>query len=126
MILLLCSWAVFLVASSPLLAHHITQSAELPYPGPVSLEERGVGVVDDLSFSEQSFPPQDGPGLRYANLISAELNRDGVRTGLLPRGMNGEFLPEKQSLTNPLSRMFGIRKYFRRQAGSDCFWKYCV
>lgn len=30
----LLSWAFLLVASGPLLAHPITESAEMPYPGP--------------------------------------------------------------------------------------------
>ncbi|TDH10272.1 hypothetical protein EPR50_G00073370 [Perca flavescens] len=119
---LLLSWAFLLVASGPLLAHPITDSAEMPYPGPVSVEDG----LDDLSLSEQTFPPQDG-GLRYSTLISGEFNRDGVRTGLLPRGLKREVLLEKQSLLNPFSRVLGIRKQFRKRAGnSECFWKYCV
>uniref|UniRef100_A0A3B4VM86 Urotensin 2, alpha n=1 Tax=Seriola dumerili TaxID=41447 RepID=A0A3B4VM86_SERDU len=144
----LLSWAFLLVASGPLLAHPITESAEMPYPGPVSVEDRGVNTLDDLSLSEQAFPPQDGAGLRYSTLISGEINRDGKKhahfinvanwlmlyflsgvrtTGLLPRGMRREALLEKQSLLNPFSRVFGIRKQFRKRAGnSECFWKYCV
>ncbi|XP_040009388.1 prepro-urotensin II-beta-like [Xiphias gladius] len=124
----LLSWAFLLVASGPLLAHPITESAEMPYPGPVSIEDRGVGALDDLSLSEQTFPPQGGAGLRYSTLISGETNRDGVRTtGLLPRGMKREVLLEKQSLLNPFSHVFGIRKQFRKREGnSECFWKYCV
>nr|XP_046251685.1 urotensin-2-like [Scatophagus argus] len=124
----LLSWAFLLVASGPLLAHPMTESAEMPYPGPVSAEDRGVGVLGDLSLPEQTFPLQDGAGLRYSSLISGETNRDGVRTaGLLPRGMKREVLLEKQSLLNPLSRVLGIRKEFRKRAGnSECFWKYCV
>ncbi|XP_042347055.1 urotensin-2-like [Plectropomus leopardus] len=122
----LLSWAFLLVASGPLLAHPITESAEMPYPGPVSVEDRGVGALDDLSLSEQTFPPQDG--LRYSSLISGEFNRDGVRTtGLLPRGMKRDVLLEKQSLLNPFSHMLGIRKQFRKRSGNtECFWKYCV
>ncbi|KAM9751315.1 urotensin-2-like [Menidia menidia] len=124
----LLSWAFVLVASGPLLAHPITESAEMAYPGPVSVEDRGMGMLDDLSLSEQSFPPQDGPGLRYSTLMSGELNRDGIRTtNLLPRGMKREVFLEKQGLLNPLSHMLGIRKQFRKRAGnSECFWKYCV
>ncbi|XP_026188957.1 urotensin-2-like [Mastacembelus armatus] len=124
----LLSWAVMLVASGPLLAHPITESAEMPYPGPVSAEDRGISPLDDLSVSEQTFPPQDGTGLRYSTRISGEINGDGVRTtGLLPRGMKREVLLEKQSLLNPFSHAFGIRKQFRKRAGNtECFWKYCV
>ncbi|KAF7664174.1 hypothetical protein LDENG_00185690 [Lucifuga dentata] len=123
----LLSWAVLLVASGPLLAHPITESAEMPYPGPVSVEDRGIGVLEDMSLSEQTFPPQDG-GVRYSTLMSGEINRDGVRTtGLLPRGMKREVLLQKQSLPNPFSHLLGIRKQFRKRGGnSECFWKYCV
>ncbi|XP_041656294.1 urotensin-2-like [Cheilinus undulatus] len=122
------SLAVFLLASGPLLAHPITESAEMPYPGPVSMEERGVGSLDDLSLSEQTLPLQDVAGLRYSSLMSGEINRDGARAaGLLPRGMKREALMEKQSLLNPFSHVLGIRKQFRKRAGnSECFWKYCV
>ncbi|KAM6929199.1 urotensin-2-like [Lycodopsis pacificus] len=120
----LLSWAFLLVASGPLLAHPITESEEMPYPGPVSVEDGGA--LDDLSLSEQTFPSRDGAGLRYT-LISGEYNKDGVRAGLLPRGMKREVLLEKQSLLNPFSRVLGIRKQFRKRAGnSECFWKYCV
>lgn len=38
-----------------------------------------------------------------------------------------QLLLEKQSLLNPLGRVFGIRKQYRKRAGnSECFWKYCV
>ncbi|XP_062420175.1 urotensin-2-like [Pungitius pungitius] len=123
----LVSWAFLLVASGPLLAHPVTESEEMPYPGPVSAEDGGVGALDDLSLAEQNFPSRDAAGLRYSPLISGEYNKDGVRTGLLPRGMKREVLLEKQSLLNPFSRLFGIRKQFRKRAGnSECFWKYCV
>ncbi|KAF3697167.1 Urotensin-2 Urotensin II [Channa argus] len=123
----LLPWALLLMVSGPVLAHPITES-EMPYPGPVSVEDGGVGSLDDLLLSEQTFPPQDGAGLRYSTLISGDINRDGVRTtGLLPRGMKREVLLEKQSLLNPFSRMLGIRKEFKKRTGNtECFWKYCV
>ncbi|KAI4824589.1 hypothetical protein KUCAC02_013089 [Chaenocephalus aceratus] len=121
----LLSWAFLLLASGPLLAHPISESAEMSYPGSVSVEDGGVGALDDLSLSEQNFPSQDG--LRYSTLISGEFNRDAVRTGLLPRGIKREVLLEKQSLLNPFSRVLGIRKQFRKRGGTaECFWKYCV
>ncbi len=43
----------------------------------VSVEDRGVGALDDLSLAEQSFPLKDAAGLRYSSLISEEVNRDG-------------------------------------------------
>ncbi|XP_012730943.1 urotensin-2 [Fundulus heteroclitus] len=124
----LFSWAFVLVASGPLLAHPITESAEIPYPGPASAEDRVIGTLGDESLPEQMFAPQDGAGLRYSTFISGELNRDGVRTtSLLPRGVNREVLLEKQSLLKPYSRLLGIRKQFRkRNDNSECFWKYCV
>lgn len=44
-----------------------------------SVDDRGVGALDDVSLSEQTFPLQDGAGLRYSTLISGESNRDGKK-----------------------------------------------
>uniref|UniRef100_A0A8K9WSR6 Urotensin 2, alpha n=1 Tax=Oncorhynchus mykiss TaxID=8022 RepID=A0A8K9WSR6_ONCMY len=123
---LLLSWTFLLVASSSLLAHPITDSAEMPYLGPVSLEDGGAGSPDELSFSEQTYLPQSGPGLRYSSLLSGELSRDGeiTQTSWTPAST---VLLEKQSHLSPVSRFFGIRKPFRKRGGnSECFWKYCV
>ncbi|XP_010889059.1 urotensin-2-like [Esox lucius] len=119
---LLLAWTFLLVASVPLLAHPITDSAELPYLDPLSEVDGGAGTPD-----EQTFLPQDGRGLRYPSLLS-ELSKQGLSTaGLLPRQMKRDVFLDKQSLVNPLSRYFGIRKQFRKREGtSECFWKYCV
>ena len=45
----------------------------------VSVEDQGVGPLDDLALTEQTFPSQDGAGLRYSALISGEINRDGTK-----------------------------------------------
>lgn len=160
----------------------------------MSVEDRGVNVLDDLPLSEQTFAPQDLAGLRYSTLMSGEMNRDGekhvhftlacslyiyielftcslyicnLNAVFPPRCQNNrpasqgaeqrggfpanvttntaktsklqsactmfnvhllfQLLLEKQSLLNPLGRVFGIRKQFRKRAGnSECFWKYCV
>ncbi|PWA31648.1 hypothetical protein CCH79_00006568 [Gambusia affinis] len=120
----LFSWAFVLVASGTLLAHPITESAEMPYPGPASVEVRVIGTLDDESLPEQTFIPQDGAALRYSTLVSGEVNRDGVRTiNLVPRGVRREVLLEKQSLLKPYSRLLGIRKQLRKRNGnSECFW----
>ncbi|CAB1329874.1 unnamed protein product [Coregonus sp. 'balchen'] len=125
---LLLSWAFLLVASGPLLAHPITDSAEMPYLGPVFVEDGGAGSPDELSFSEQTYLPQAGPGLRYSSLLSGDLSRDGLSAaGLLARQMKRDVLLEKQSHLNPFSHLFGIRKQSRKRGGtSECFWKYCV
>ncbi|XP_017264968.1 urotensin 2, alpha [Kryptolebias marmoratus] len=116
-------WVFVLVASGPLFAHPITESAEMAYPGPVSAEDRRIGSLDDLSLSEQTFPPQDGAGLRYSTFLS---NRDSVGS-LLPRGIKREVILEKQSPLKPYSHMLSIRKQFgKREGNSECFWKYCV
>ncbi|XP_013866388.1 urotensin-2 [Austrofundulus limnaeus] len=119
----LLSWMFVLVASGPLFAHPITESAEMAYPGPVSVEDQRIGSLHDFSLSEQTFPPQDGAGFRYSTFLS---NRDSAgTTGLLPRGIKREVILEKQSLLKPYS--LGFRKQFRKRDGnSECFWKYCV
>ncbi|XP_064849579.1 urotensin-2-like [Oncorhynchus masou masou] len=125
---LLLSWTFLLVATGPLLAHPITDSAEMPYLGPVSVEDGGAGSPDELSFSEQTYLPQGGPGLRYSPLLSGDLSRDGLSAaGLLERQMKRDQWLEKQSHLNPFSHVFGVRKLSRKRGGaSECFWKYCV
>ncbi|XP_054627834.1 urotensin-2-like [Dunckerocampus dactyliophorus] len=121
------SWVVLVMAFCPLLAHPITESAEIPYPELVSMKDRGVGRLDEISLSEHTFTPQDVSGFRYSALIPGEINRDGVRTtGLLPKGLKSEVLLEKH-LQNPFIHMLGIHKQFRKRGeNSECFWKYCV
>uniref|UniRef100_A0A8K9XBP3 Urotensin 2, alpha n=1 Tax=Oncorhynchus mykiss TaxID=8022 RepID=A0A8K9XBP3_ONCMY len=126
---LLLLWTFLLVATGPLLAHPITDSAEMPYPGPVSVEDGGAGSPDELSFSELTYLPQAGPGLRYSPLLSGDLSRDEVSQHFLshPLQMKRDKWLEKQSHLNPFSRFFGIRKQSRKRRGaSECFWKYCV
>ncbi|XP_056131228.1 urotensin-2-like [Lampris incognitus] len=124
----LLSLTVLLVAPGRLWAHPIADPAEMPYSGPVSVEDRGLGALEDLSLSDQNYAPQDGPALKYTSLVSGELNRDAFRTtGLLPRGMKREVLLEKQSSLSPFSHFLGIRKQFqKRGVNTECFWKYCV
>ncbi|XP_053705494.1 urotensin-2-like [Synchiropus splendidus] len=118
-------WALILVASGPLLAHPITESAEMSYPELVA-EEPGRRPMVDLTLSDRSFPSSDGAALRYSSPV--DISRDGFRNpALLSRGMNSEVLLEKQSLLKPFSRLLGIHKQFRKRGGdSECFWKYCV
>ncbi|KAM9429706.1 prepro-urotensin II-beta-like [Salvelinus alpinus] len=94
----------------------------------VSVEDGGAGSPDELSFSEQTYLPQAGPGLRYSSLLSGDLSRDGLSVaGLLERQMKKDEWLEKQSHLNTFSRFFGIRKQSRKRGGaSECFWKYCV
>ncbi|XP_054602314.1 urotensin-2 [Nothobranchius furzeri] len=122
---LLC-WAFLLLASGPLLAHPITESAEMPYQG--ASEDQGIDTLGHLSLSEQTFPLHEGAGLRYSTFISGEVNQDGVgNTSLQPRGIKRQVLLDKQSLLNPFSHMLATRKQFRKRDGnSECFWKYCV
>uniref|UniRef100_A0A4W5LZC9 Urotensin 2, alpha n=1 Tax=Hucho hucho TaxID=62062 RepID=A0A4W5LZC9_9TELE len=106
---LLLLWTFLLVATGPLSAHPITDSAEMPYPGPVSVEDGGAGSPDELSFSEQT----------YSSLLSGDLSRDGEITQTSCGWRNSQL--------NPFSRFFGIRKQCRKREGaSECFWKYCV
>uniref|UniRef100_A0A4W5LZL6 Urotensin 2, alpha n=1 Tax=Hucho hucho TaxID=62062 RepID=A0A4W5LZL6_9TELE len=110
---LLLLWTFLLVATGPLSAHPITDSAEMPYPGPVSVEDGGAGSPDELSFSEQT----------YSSLLSGDLSRD-----VTPREVSQHILSHPlNSQLNPFSRFFGIRKQCRKREGaSECFWKYCV
>ncbi|XP_072305184.1 urotensin-2-like [Eucyclogobius newberryi] len=114
----LLSWAVLLVAAGSLLAHPITDSAEMPYPGPVSVEEHALGPLEELSLSEDA-----AAAFRFSPLLPLDISRDDLRAaGLLPRALTRE-----AAVFSPLSHVLGIRKHFRKRAGTaDCFWKYCV
>nr|XP_015192398.1 PREDICTED: prepro-urotensin II-beta-like [Lepisosteus oculatus] len=84
---LLLSWALLLTVSWPVFAHPITDSAEMSYSGPVSVEESRVVSPDDLSLSEQAFLSQGSPALGYSSLPAADIVRDGGlrTTGYVPR-----------------------------------------
>ncbi|KAJ0064358.1 hypothetical protein NL108_006359 [Boleophthalmus pectinirostris] len=113
----LVSWAFLLVSAASLLAHPITDSAEMPYQGPapvpsVSVEEHALGTLDELSLSE---PPDAAAALRLSTLLPVDISRDVPP--LVPQA----------AVFSPLSHVLGIRKHFRKRAGTaDCFWKYCV
>ncbi|XP_033824842.1 urotensin 2, alpha [Periophthalmus magnuspinnatus] len=115
----LVSWALLLVNAGSLLAHPITDSAEMPYQGPVSLEDHALGPLDDLSLS----PEEAAAAFRLSTLLPVDSSRDDLRAaGLLPRALSRE-----AAVFGPLSHVLGIRKHFRKRAGTaDCFWKYCV
>ncbi|XP_020785173.1 urotensin 2, alpha [Boleophthalmus pectinirostris] len=125
----LVSWAFLLVSAASLLAHPITDSAEMPYQGPVSVEEHALGTLDELSLSE---PPDAAAALRLSTLLPVDISRDDLRTtGLFPRALSREVrmppLVPQAAVFSPLSHVLGIRKHFRKRAGTaDCFWKYCV
>ncbi|XP_030623628.1 urotensin 2, alpha [Chanos chanos] len=120
---LLLSWAVLLLTFGPLLAHPITDSAEMAYSGPVAVGEGGAAGAEDLSLTDLSDLLQTITGLGYSTQPSKELSRDG-QTGLLPREVLREVLLEKPSQQ---SRPLGIRRQYRKRGnGADCFWKYCV
>ncbi|KAJ8400266.1 hypothetical protein AAFF_G00399600 [Aldrovandia affinis] len=120
---LLLSWALILTASGPLFSHPITDSAEMSYSGPVSVEEGRAVSPEELSLSDQAL------GLGYPSLLAGEmLSRDGLRpVGYLPREAVKEVLLEKQNRLRPFSRFLGPRKQYRKRgSAAECFWKYCV
>ncbi|XP_036386189.1 prepro-urotensin II-beta [Megalops cyprinoides] len=125
---LLLSWALILAASGSVFSHPITDSGEVSYSGPVSMEEgRAVGP-EDLSLSDQAYLSQSRTGLGYPSLLAGELGRDGIRSvAYLPREAVKEVLLEKQSRLHPFARFLGTRKQYRKRGStSECFWKYCV
>ncbi|KAF3860776.1 hypothetical protein F7725_001031 [Dissostichus mawsoni] len=75
----LLSCAFLLLASGPLLAHPSQNLQRL------SVEDGGVGALDDLSLSEQNFPSQDG--LRYSTLISGSLTEMVSEQVCFPEGL---------------------------------------
>nr|BAJ51781.1 urotensin-II [Anguilla japonica] len=123
---LLLSWALVLTACGPALSHPISESAEMSYSGPVTVEE---GRPEDLSLSDQAYLSQGGINLGYPSLLAGDiLNRDGLGPeGFLSREAVKEALLEKQSRLRPFARFLGQRRQYRKRgSGSECFWKYCV
>ncbi|KAJ0036989.1 hypothetical protein NQD34_005666, partial [Periophthalmus magnuspinnatus] len=127
----LVSWALLLVNAGSLLAHPITDSAEMPYQGPVSLEDHALGPLDDLSLS----PEEAAAAFRLSTLLPVDSSRDGQTLSLSLSfnfaadviDANSPPLVPQAAVFGPLSHVLGIRKHFRKRAGTaDCFWKYCV
>ncbi|XP_053500219.1 urotensin 2, alpha [Ictalurus furcatus] len=116
---LFLSWTLLLLSIGPLLAHPVSETADMSYPGPDSAEE-AVGPEDlDLSTLLQRTA-----GLSYFPLHS----KDGLRvSGLLPKEALKEVLLEKPGHLSSLSHILGIKRPYRKRGnGADCFWKYCV
>ncbi|KAM9445406.1 urotensin 2, alpha [Clarias gariepinus] len=118
---LFLSWTLLLLFIDPLLAHPVSETADMSYPGPDSVEEaEGVGPEDmDLNSLLQRTT-----GLSYSPILS----KDGLRvSGLLPKEALKEVLLEKPGRLSSLSHILGIKRLYRKRAnGADCFWKYCV
>ncbi|XP_062842768.1 prepro-urotensin II-beta isoform X2 [Trichomycterus rosablanca] len=113
-------------ALEPLLAHPLTHSAGMSYPGPVSEEEQLMSP-GERTYSEQAHLSEGMEGLAYPSLFTGDVNREGLRSGdFVPSQLVKEVLLEKPFL-NQLSRFLGGRKQYRKRAGNtECFWKYCV
>ncbi|KAL2104190.1 hypothetical protein ACEWY4_001058 [Coilia grayii] len=111
---LLLSCALLLVSAGALTAHPVSDSAELPYAGPVLLEEDGGAAPEEMSLSD---PRSRAPDL------SSLLSTNGLTAASLgPRDALRQIILAKQRRYRPYS---GWRAY-RRRSASDCFWKYCV
>ncbi|KAG9352746.1 hypothetical protein JZ751_017322 [Albula glossodonta] len=79
---LLLSWALILTTSGPVLCHPITDSAEIPYSGPVSVEEGRAVSPEELSLSDQAYLSQSGASLGYPSLLAGEVLSRDERAGL--------------------------------------------
>ncbi|KAG7323621.1 hypothetical protein KOW79_013323 [Hemibagrus wyckioides] len=76
---LLLSWTLLLLSVGPLLAHPVSETADMSYPGPDSAEEPGALGPEDLDLISLL---QRTAGLSYSPLLS----KDGLRvSGLLPK-----------------------------------------
>ncbi|XP_063065504.1 urotensin 2, alpha [Engraulis encrasicolus] len=106
----LLSCVLLLVMAGSLTAHPVTDSAELPYTGPVLVEEDGMVPPEEISLADSRGRAQDLSPLLSSN-AAALVQRDALRQMLLGKRHY-----------RPYS---GWRAY-RKRGASDCFWKYCV
>ncbi|KAG9269710.1 urotensin 2, alpha [Astyanax mexicanus] len=117
----LLSWALLLLSISPLLAHPVSDPADMPYTGPDSMEEAGA---EELSVSDVGSLLQRAAALGYSPLLS----REGLKlNGLLPKEASKMVVLENPGHLTSLGQLLGIKRQYRKRAnGADCFWKYCV
>ncbi|XP_067303337.1 urotensin 2, alpha [Pseudorasbora parva] len=121
---LLLSCSILLLSCSHLLAHPVTDTADMTYSGPDSVEEAGVISPDDFSVSDLNDLLQRAAVIGYSPLLSRESTK---MSGQIPKDTLREFLLEKPHRLIPPSGLWGSRRQFRKRGGSsDCFWKYCV
>nr|QDB64550.1 urotensin 2-alpha [Pristella maxillaris] len=118
---MLLSWALLLLSISPLLAHPVSDPADMPYTGPDSMEETGA---EELSVSDVGSLLQRAAALGYSPLLS----REGLKlNGLLPKEASKMVVLENPGHLTSLGHLLGIKRPYRKRAnGADCFWKYCV
>ncbi|MCJ8741523.1 hypothetical protein PDJAM_G00071850 [Pangasius djambal] len=109
---LLLSWTLLLLSVGPLLAHPVSETADMSYPGPDSAEEAGAVGPEDLDLS---------------SLLQRTAGLSLRVSGLLPKEALKEVLLEKPGHLSSLSHILGIKRPYRKRGnGADCFWKYCV
>ncbi|XP_055044672.2 urotensin 2, alpha [Misgurnus anguillicaudatus] len=111
-LMLACS--VLLLSCSHLLAHPVTNTAEMTYSSPDSVEDAGVGTDDFIDLLQ-----------RAAVGHSPLLTRDSFKmSGQIPLK---EVLVEKPYRLMPAGSLWSSRRQFRKRgSAADCFWKYCV
>ncbi|XP_052395927.1 prepro-urotensin II-gamma-like [Carassius gibelio] len=121
---LLLSCSVLLISCSHLLAHPVTDTADMTYSGPDSMEEAGRVSPDDFFASDLNEHLHRVAVSGYSQL----LNQENIKVpGQIPREALRELLLEKPYRLIPPSGLWGIRRQFRKRGGgADCFWKYCV
>ncbi|KAI7794262.1 Prepro-urotensin II-alpha [Triplophysa rosa] len=119
-LILSCS---LLISCSHLLAHPVTDTAEMTYGSSDSVEEAGAFSPDDISVADLSDLLQRATA-GHPSLLS----REGIKTsGQIPKNALKEVLLEKPHRLMPASSLWSSRRQFRKRGSSaDCFWKYCV
>ncbi|XP_056589622.1 urotensin 2, alpha [Triplophysa dalaica] len=120
---LILSCFLLIFSGSHLLAHPITDTAEMTYGTSDSGEELGAFSPDDFSVADLNDLLQ-----RATTGHPSLLTRDGIKTsGQIPRNALKEVLLEKPYRLMPAGSLWSSRRQFRKRGSSaDCFWKYCV
>ncbi|XP_051516928.1 urotensin 2, alpha [Myxocyprinus asiaticus] len=121
---LLLSCSVLLLSFSPLLAHPVTDTAEMAYAGLDSVEEAGAVSPDEFSIADLNDLLQRAAGAAHSPLLSRESLKVSEQ---IPKEALREVLLEKPYRLIPPNGLIGTRRQFRKRgSGADCFWKYCV
>uniref|UniRef100_A0A8C1JJZ1 Prepro-urotensin II-alpha n=1 Tax=Cyprinus carpio TaxID=7962 RepID=A0A8C1JJZ1_CYPCA len=121
---LLLSCSVLLLSCTHLVAHPVTDTADMTYSGPDSVEEAGGVSPDDFAVSDLNDLLQRAAVVEYSPLLT----RENIKVpGQIPKEALRELLLEKPYHLIPPSGLWGSRRQFRKRGGgADCFWKYCV
>uniref|UniRef100_A0A672QPN7 Uncharacterized protein n=1 Tax=Sinocyclocheilus grahami TaxID=75366 RepID=A0A672QPN7_SINGR len=101
-----------------MISHPVTDTADMTFSSPDSVEEAGGVSPDDFSVSDLNDLLQRVAVAGYSPMLSQE----NIKVPGLPKEHVNNAV-----FTCIILGLWGSRRQFRtRGGGADCFWKYCV